>query len=146
MHVTYFVKYIHGFTQISLEACMLGLNINYWLIQNYTRITPSNLLESERGDVKLSVTSIAMSYKTAIQNTVKTEIAVQSGVYKYLLPFICFSQLWRILKRFSDMLCKKREQCISYSLSLKRRLLEEACTADNLNQKLSKYIPVTEES
>ena len=34
MHVTYIqlyiVKYSQGFTQISLEACMLGLNINYW--------------------------------------------------------------------------------------------------------------------
>ena len=54
------LRYIHGFTQISLEACGLGLNINYWLIKNDTRKT-SNLCENERGDVTLSVGSIQNS-------------------------------------------------------------------------------------
>ena len=31
--------YIHGFSQILLEACRLRLNINYWLIKNNIRIT-----------------------------------------------------------------------------------------------------------
>ena len=60
MHVTYIV---HGFTQIgqiSLEPRGLGLNINYWLIKNYTRKT-SNFCENERGDVTLSVRSIQNS-------------------------------------------------------------------------------------
>ena len=58
MHVTYIVNYIH-FTSIHCIikklACRLGLNINYWLIKNYIRKTPSNLRDSERGDVTVSV-------------------------------------------------------------------------------------------
>ena len=43
------VYYIHGFTQILTEACRLRLSINYWLIKNNIRITPSNLREDVRG-------------------------------------------------------------------------------------------------
>ena len=46
---------MHGFTQISSEACRLRLYINYWLIKNNIRITPSNLHENEKneaGDVR----------------------------------------------------------------------------------------------
>ena len=88
IHVTYIVYYIHGFTQISSEACRLRLNINYWLIKNNIRITPSNLRENERGrwrDIKW------LNQRGWAGNPVKTKIAVQAGVYKFLLPFICFS-------------------------------------------------------
>ena len=88
IHVTYIVYYIHGFTQISSEACRLRLNISYWLKKNNVRITPSNLRENERGwwhDIKW------LNQRGWARNPVKTKIAVQAGVYKFLLPFICFS-------------------------------------------------------
>ena len=90
IHVTYIVYYIHGFTQILSEACRLRLNINYWLIKNNIRITPSNLRENERAWHQ--VTEIIHATQPGwAWNPVKTKIAVQAGVYKCLLPFICFS-------------------------------------------------------
>ena len=88
IHVTYIVYYIHGFNQISSEACRLRLNISYWLKKNNVRKTPSNLRENERGwwhDIKW------LNQRSWARNPVKTKIAVQAGVYKFLLPFICFS-------------------------------------------------------
>ena len=98
IHVIYIVYYIHGFTQISSEACRLRLNINYWLIKNNIRITPSNLRENERGrwrDIKW------LNQRGWARNPVKPKIAVQAGVYKFLLPFIFFSYGVYLIKRLS---------------------------------------------
>ena len=75
----------------NLHTCNLHCLLYSRLYSNIirSRITPSNLRENEKneaGDVRSHTKQRGWA-----RNSVKTKIVVQAGVYKCLLPFICFS-------------------------------------------------------